>query len=442
MTPNIALFAESNAGLLDGEPATYQTLIFPHSDTIKVYSRVSNGSRGRGQVWQPNYDLSSIPDTPINRVPVAIMLNERDIAMADLGLVTNMAVKALYASANASEAFDMPHNDIVTELVSRLELGDTTLTDLIVDKRRTNPVTAPSATYQPNPSMLTPTTIPTNPTNNESMAMNLVTVPHIKFAESYINRKFDGITEWDIYDHALANGVNVLLEGEAGSGKTISVQSYASARGMRYFNIPSNAGIDPSQLIGRWIPNPNGQGGYIWQDGAVTQLVRKGGVLLINEVNFLPPRISTVLFSLLDYRREIQLLDNGGETIVAHKDLLIVADMNMGYKGTQELNSAFNDRFGIKLEFPYDRAIEHKIIKSKALLTLADQLRDQYLKEEISRPISTRSLVAFRDNASKFGVDFAISSFVNGFDKDERGGVRLACETHKHNLVTDLQGGN
>ncbi len=275
--------------------------------------------------------------------------------------------------------------------------------------------------------------------SDKGLTLDLITVPDVKWGQEYINRRFNGHSDWDIYDTALAEGINVLLEGEAGSGKTMSVQGFASARGMRYFNVSNNNGIDPSQLFGRWIPNPVGQG-YVWQDGAVTQLVRHGGVLLLNEINFLPARVSTVLFSLLDYRREIQLLENGGETIKAHKDLLIIADMNNGsrYKGTQDLNMAFADRFAIKLEFPYDRTIENKVVKCKSLLTLADQLRDSYDKEELNTPISTRALVAFVKNAKTFNVDFAINSFVNGFDKEERNGVRLACETHKDNIAHEL----
>jgi MoxR-like ATPase len=274
-------------------------------------------------------------------------------------------------------------------------------------------------------------------TNEQDMTYSMITVPDISLSHGYINRHFGRKTEWEIFDRALADGTNILIEGEAGSGKTIAVQSYASAKGMRYFNVSNSNAIDPSQLFGAWIPRADGQG-YRWQDGAVTQIVRHGGVLLLNEVNFLPTRVSTVLFSLLDYRREIQLLENGGEVIKAHKDLLIVADMNYGYKGTQELNQAFNDRFHIKLEFPYDRAIENKVVGNKALLILADQLREQYAKEELSTPISTRSLVAFINNARNFDVDFAIMSFVNGFNREERGGVRLACDTHKDNILESM----
>jgi hypothetical protein len=453
----IALFVESEAEPLDGLPATSQSLLFGHNGEVHIYHRTSNGSKGRGQAWTrlASDELYKLPDSPIISKPVGIIVTERDLALVGLGQITNIANKAIYANENAEPATaQTAHKNAVALLGLQLLEGDQALADYVTDKRTatgTADITI-EAISKPTEGV-TPKIAETrevvevekyekvemtmlNKTIDE-MSLNMISVPDKKYGDNYINRRFDGVTEWEIYDQALKDNTNILLEGQAGSGKTMSVQGYASKRGMRYFNISSNQGIDPSQLFGRWIPRADGHG-YQWQDGAVTLLVRHGGVLLINEINFLPVRISTVLFSLLDYRREIQLLENGGEVIKAHPNLLIVGDMNYGYKGTQELNQAFSDRFGIKLEFPYDRSIENKIIKSRSLLTLADQLREQYEKEEISTPISTRSLVSFMSNAKNFGVGFAITSFTNGFTKDERGGVRLACETHKDNLAEEL----
>ena len=448
---SIALFVESVAPELDGLPATNQTLLFGYQGEVQLYNRVSNGTKGRGQVWNRITDSSTLPDTAITTEPVAVALNDRDLALVGVGQITNIAVKALYANESApSVTAPMAHKEVVNNLIGRLVYGDPSLNDYLSDKRRTNgvviaPLGVPQKIAQAEVAQEAPitTTIPKYeqvevPTMEaKEYALNMVSVPDPKWAKAYVNRTIDGVQDWAIYDHARANAINVLVEGQAGSGKTISVQSYASSRGLRYFNVSSNNGIDPSQLFGRWIPNPHGAG-YVWQDGAVTLLVRHGGVLLLNEVNFLPVRVSTVLFSLLDYRREIQLLENGGEVIKAHPNLLIVADMNLGYKGTQDLNQAFSDRFGIKLEFPYDRAIENKVVKNKALLDLADQLRVQYELEEITTPISTRGLVDFTSNASTFGIDFAITSYVNSFNKDERNGVRLAFDTHKENISREL----
>lgn len=453
---SIAVFLESNAGELEGLPAMAQSLVFGYKDEVHIYHRVSNGSKGKGQAWKrvASDELYTLPRNPIANAPVGTVVTERDLAMVGLGQVTNIATKAIYANEKAEPiTAPLSHQEAVILIGYRIMEGDPTLAELVSDERTNtgiadvtiepmdNPIEkevfTPVSIELTSPIGVTQTLADTEQTELAEMAMKMISVPDPKFGQQYINRRFDGTTEWEIYDHAKANAINVLLEGEAGSGKTMSVQSYASKRGLRYFNISSNQGIDPSQLFGRWIPRADGNG-YAWQDGAVTLLFRHGGVLLINEVNFLPVRISTVLFSGLDYRREIQLLDNGGEVIKAHPDLLIVGDMNYGYKGTQELNQAFADRFGIKLEFPYDRAIENKVVNCKPLLALADQLREMYDKDEITTPISTRGLVSFVNNAKAFGVGFAITSFVNGFHKDERGGVRLACETHTANIALDL----
>jgi hypothetical protein len=449
---SLALLVESTAPDMDGLPAYNQTLLFGYKNEVQCYHRISNGTKGRGQVWTKVSHVDT--DSLIYNEPVAVVLNDRDLSMVELGLVTNIAVKALYANESATPTTaPTAHKEVVNNLIGRLVYGDPDLADYLTDKRRTNGVSisplsvtntigavteiAQTAPIEPiEPKAYEDVKVQLNE-QVEALSLAMISVPDPKWAKQYVNRMIDGVQDWSIYDHAKANAINVLIEGGAGSGKTISVQSYASARGLRYFNVSSNNGIDPSQLFGRWIPKADGNG-YQWQDGAVTQIVRHGGVLLLNEVNFLPVRVSTVLFSLLDYRREIQLLENGGEVIKAHPDLLIVADMNLGYKGTQALNQAFNDRFGIKLEFNYDKAIESKVVKNKALLDLAYQLRTQYDIEEISTPISTRGLVDFISNAKHFGIDFAVTCYVNGFDKEERGGVRLACETHKFNIASEL----
>lgn len=426
------------------ENADQQTLIFPYGGEVRIYHRASTGQAGRAESWNLT-DTNSLPDTTCTQSPVAVVLTDRDIELIGGGLVTNIGAKALYALESA-EPITAPiaHNELVADLVERLYSGDQTLCSYITDKRRSQGVTLEPIAVQSKVERVefVPTvqesTVQTMSASSLLAYENMISIPDKKWATNYINRYFEnGISDYDIYDYALANNLNVLIEGGAGSGKTMSVIAYASARNMRYFNVSSNQGMDYSQLFGRWIPRSDGHG-YQWQDGAVTLLVRHGGVLLLNEVNFMPERIMTVLYSLLDDRREIQLLDNGGEVIKAHPNLLIVADMNHGYRGTHELSQANNDRWKIKLHFPYDKRIEGKLIKSKSILELATKLRELFDREELVTPISTRGLVAFYENISGLGLDFAITSYVNGFDKNERSAVRMAIETIKFNIAKDM----
>ena len=431
---------------LEGTPAQSQTLLIGTDTEVIGYHRVSNGQKGRGQSWQPLTD-STIPTAPITNEPCAVVLSDRDIEMMKLGQITNVGIKALYALESAPEATaPMAHNEAVDSLITRLESGDQSLADFITDKRRTTGVSikpiAKAVEAEVATKVMEVSVVPTKTINNADLSNSLVTamvsVPDKKWAKEYINRKVvNNLTDFEVYDYALVNDMNILIEGHAGSGKTMSVQAYASARNMRYFNVACHIGLEASHLIGRWIPTPEGH--FRWQDGAVTEIVRNGGVLLFNEINFAPERFLTFIFSLLDYRREIQLMENGGEVIKAHPDLLIVADMNPDYRGTRPLNQALADRFPERLVFPYDNAIEQKLLGSKALLDMANQLRTEFDKGTISTPISTRNLVAFADNAKALGMEFATYCYINSFEGDEeRSAVRLLLTTHRDNIASDF----
>lgn len=270
-------------------------------------------------------------------------------------------------------------------------------------------------------------------------------IPSLEKTSHYIQRTFaGGVRETQMYDFALENKMNVLLQGDAGTGKTTSAMAYASQRKMNFFAVPSNNAIDFTQLVGGLFPDADGKLKFI--DGAVTRIVREGGLLLINELNNAPKNLSQYLMSLLDDRRCITLMSHDNEVIEAHPDLLVVADMNPNYRGTQLLNEAWKDRFEIKLNYTYDNAIEKQIVKSSALLELANGMRSTARLDEsgsnsstiFETPVSTRILKTFEKLAKGLNYDFACDVFVNNFNDDERSAVRMLIEGMEHNIKSDL----
>lgn len=420
--------------------ARLQTILLPTSDNVTLLHRTFTGERGRGQTWRKT-DISNLPIVPTTKSPCAVVVTGRDMELVEQNQFTNIGIRATSALDTAEKISDEnTHKQVVEVLIQRLIEGDMSLNDYLVDKRYSNGVAIKPLKKSQVIEISTNQTAPTikaQPTYATSNVNEMVVVPDIKWSREYLNRKVGGIKEFDIYDKAMINHENILIEGHAGSGKTMSVIAYASARGHRYYNVSSHIGLEASQLFGKWIPTTEGH--FKWQDGAVTEIVRNGGVLLLNEINFIPERVSTVLFSLLDDRREIQLMDNAGEVIKAHNDLLIVGDMNPNYRGTRPMNQAWKDRFHHVLEFPYELSIEKKLLKSNALIEMANQLRAQFDSEEITTPISTRSLVSLVRNAKQFGIEYALYSYTNKFDIHERNAVKLVCETHKYNICQDLQ---
>jgi MoxR-like ATPase len=437
---SISLFVESVV-----ENGKAQTLLVPTATEVLMFHRLSTGQRGRGNAWQIVTDLDTLPSDKITSSPNGVLLSERDVANAKIGNVTSLSIKAIaMGETQISEVEALSHYAMVVLLKDSLEQGDNSLNKYVRDGRRSNPVMLkpiqelapayfPATAPAPVAEASTVTPLPTSPVTQQ---VEMAKVPDKKWAEMYLNRKVaKNMTDFDLLDVAMANDQNVLIRGHAGSGKTVCVMAYASSRDYRYYNVSANVGLEPSHLFGAWTPTEQA-GVFKWQDGPVTDLVRNGGVLLLNEIDFMPERITTVLFGLLDDRREIQLLENGGEVIKAHPDLLIVGDHNPNYRGSRPMNQAWKDRFAHKLEFDYDIAIERKLIKNSSLLEVANKLREQVYKGELDTPISTRGLIAFVKNTENIGLDYAVSSYVNGFLDDEREAVKLVFDTAKAGIST------
>lgn len=266
-------------------------------------------------------------------------------------------------------------------------------------------------------------------------ASHLVYVPPIEIFHAYEGRSFGSKTEMEIFDYARSKRVNILIEGPTGDGKTMSAMAYAARNNLEFYSVPCNVGVDPSQLFGKWIA---GVDGPEWVDGGITHLVRNGGVLLINEGNAMPAKVAMVLFSLLDHRREITLLDHKGEVIKAHPDLLIMMDMNPGYAGTSQLNAALRNRFPIQLNWDYSESVEAKLIKSTCLReNIAPGLRQQWRDGSMLTPTSTNMMIEFEHFVRDLGLEFAIANFINHYSQDERSAVQIIFETYSTNLESE-----
>ena len=268
-------------------------------------------------------------------------------------------------------------------------------------------------------------------------------VPDMALFDEYVGRtvvkgegKDSDVSDFDMFDYAFENRFNILMEGPTGAAKTSMALAYAAKNKMPFYAIPSNIDIEPSQLFGKFMPKPDGSVG--WIDGPVTSIVRTGGLLLINEVNFMPDRVATVLFGLLDKRRQITLLDHNAEVIDAHPDLLVVADMNPNYEGTRPLNKAFRNRYAVQLTWGYDDNVESKLVQSASLRELANKLRADLDNGGLDTPCSTNMLMEFEKNYKSKGYSFAAYLFVSRFDADERSAVRLVLDTYKDRLDGEL----
>jgi len=263
-------------------------------------------------------------------------------------------------------------------------------------------------------------------------------------SDNYISREIGGHSEMEVFELAREERHNVLIYGPTGPGKTSSVYAYAADKGLPVVNVSCNGAAEPSYFIGSWQPTVDGGTDYV--AGDVLLAAMHGGIIYLDEVNFLPPKIAAYLHSLLDKRRTISIPNAQGSSIPtlvkAHKDCQIIAAYNPDYEGTRPLNQAFKNRFKFKLEFNYDAEIEYQLVESRELHRLATLLRDRFAIGDISTPISTNLLVEFEEiNESSLGFDFAVTNFLSVFSDDEREVVRELLMVYAKNIWDEINVG-
>lgn len=256
--------------------------------------------------------------------------------------------------------------------------------------------------------------------------------------EQYISREFNGgITDIDVYRYARKEKLNVLLYGPTGVGKTSSIYAYAAQDNIPVVVTSCHGAVDPATMFSRVVVGADGSIGYEPTDAV--EVLLGGGIWLINEVNFLPPRIAAVTYSALDYRRTISIpeLNLAGKL---HEDTAIFADFNPEYEGTRELSEAFRNRFPIQLPFPYDAKVEKELITGiPTLLELAKRLRASFDNGDIETPVGPNVLLEFEQIAFQLNIDFAISNLVARFKAHESDAVKNAVEHFRSDMAAELK---
>ena len=247
-------------------------------------------------------------------------------------------------------------------------------------------------------------------------------IPEPEFGTEYVPRHFDGVQDLAILQYARQYRENTLISGPTGPGKTSVVLAFCAIKKIPMVTVACNGAIDPSTLFGQRSIATDGS--VVYRESSVLQVMREGGVLYLDEVNFAPPRIMSVLHGALDKRRVVVVPELENEQIKLHPDCQIIATYNPGYEGTKPLNKAFLNRFPMKLTFDYDRKIEEQLVVTvPALLDVADRLRAAAESGDLETPVPTNLLREFEDHAFDMGVAFAVTIFLNAFQPHERSAV-------------------
>lgn len=223
------------------------------------------------------------------------------------------------------------------------------------------------------------------------------------------------------------------ITGLSGNGKTFSVEQACAHNKREYIPVSITIETDESDLIGDLTLE---NGNIKWVDGPVITAMKRGAVLLLDEIDLASNKIMS-LQSIIDgkgiFLKKIKKFIKPAEgfTVFATANTKGKGSEDGRFIGTNILNEAFLERFKITLEQDYPTpSVEKKILAKvfeslgvnddeyiEKLTTWSDIIRKSFNEGAIDEIITTRRLVHIAETYAIFDDRMtAIEMCTNRFD--------------------------
>jgi len=225
--------------------------------------------------------------------------------------------------------------------------------------------------------------------------------------EKYYARKWGDFTDVEVLKKSRELGQYVLLYGVPGTGKTAMVES---AFPEDLYTILGSGDTEVADLVGGYVQTPSGN--FEWVDGVLTKSAEEGKVLLIDEVGLIDPKVLSIVYGLMDGRRELVVTANPERGVVKAKEgFYVVGATNPNAAGVR-LSEALLSRFTIQTDVGTDWALAKKLGVPNSAVVASQNLSKKQEAGETGWSPQMRELLAFRDLASNFGTKFAIQNLL------------------------------
>ena len=244
----------------------------------------------------------------------------------------------------------------------------------------------------------------------------------------------------------IKSGVPLLLEGPTGVGKTYMIMELAREQGKTLHVINVSGELTVDTILGR---DTLVDGTVFWQDGTLTNAIRKGDWVLFDELNTALPEVLTVINGLLDDSRSITLPNAEAERITAPEEFRFIATQNPSsgaYAGTARLNDALLNRMvKVNLSYlSYDEEMKalkkHTSLSDSTVLSLVKMA--DYTRNNMDDPLSTRDLVKILRLKEQGGLSLrdSISTVVLSRYSDDEYRKLYDCHSSIMRDIRDITG--
>ena len=260
--------------------------------------------------------------------------------------------------------------------------------------------------------------------------------------EGYTPEKFPGYVTWGNF--SMVKDVvkakifyPMFLTGLSGNGKTLMVQEVCARLHREYVRANITIETDEDDLIGGFrLLN----GETVWHDGPVVTAMKRGAVLLLDEIDLASNKIMAlqpVLEGSSIYLKKIGkwVHPTEGFNIIATANTKGQGSDDGRFIGTNVMNESFLERFPVTIEQTYPtNKIEEKILVNELakhdkvendfvsnLVKWADVIRKTFYEGGVDEIISTRRLVHIVSAYSIFDDKMkAISMCISRFDTETK----------------------
>lgn len=240
------------------------------------------------------------------------------------------------------------------------------------------------------------------------------------------------------------HGREVLIMGMPGGGKSVLIRAAAAQAELPFVSINASPGMRVDYLVGinRVVPAQTGGISVTFQDGLLTEAVRKGWVFGFEEITRAPQEMLSRLYNLMDGGfAGWSLYENGEQGFAPHKNFWLLSTANPKGNGlyTNTLDIALERRFKLVIEVEKPLVDEFKVLKkllwdsemlAKRFSAFAEEGRGT---KELAQVFNTGNIVETAKNVVRGlspmdAVEFTLRSKCH--DEDGRSRINTLAEAH------------